>query len=50
MLAHLKEAEDYVTKRRGLGKKAGDDPNMDAARKPKAKAKTKTGSEASPTN
>ena len=50
MLAHLKEAEDYVTKRRGLGKKAGDDPSMDAARKPKAKAKTKTGSEASPTN
>ena len=50
MLAHLKESEDYVNKRRGLGKKAVEDSNTEAARKPKAKAKTKSGPEAAPAN
>ena len=42
MLAHLKDAEDYVQKRRAIGKKTNDDAEKEANKpRPKAKAKSK---------
>lgn len=41
MLSHLKDAEDYVQKRRSLGKKLGTDESHTEPSKPKAKAKAK---------
>eukprot|EP00435_Cladocopium_sp_Y103_P030071 s3148_g7.t1 len=41
MLAHLREAEDYVQKRRNLGKKLAGEENYSESAKPKAKAKAK---------
>ena len=52
MLSHLRDAEDYVQKRRTLGKKLGDDGDKEKDKdtgkpmKPKAKAKGKGAAEA----
>lgn len=41
MLAHLKDAEDYVQKRRNLGKKFTNEESLQDAGRPKAKPKPK---------
>ena len=47
MLAHLKDAEDYVQKRKNLGRKNLDDTAADSPKpKQKSKAKAKTSAEA----
>ena len=50
MLSHLKDAEDYVQKRKALGKKITEETEKDIGRaKPKPKPKGKSQSEAAET-
>ena len=50
MLSHLKDAEDYVQKRKALGKKSTEETEKDTGRpKPKPKSKGKSQSEAAET-
>ena len=50
MLSHLKDAEDYVQKRRALGKKIAEETEKDTSRpKSKPKSKGKSQSEAAET-
>lgn len=46
LLSHLKDAEDYLQKRRNLGRKGGDDLATEGKAKAKAKAKQKALAEA----
>ena len=41
MLSHLREAEDYVQKRKNLGRKTNEEGGQDGGSRPKAKAKPK---------